>query len=459
MTTPDCILCATLPPSVLAEFEATPGTRPKREQWLAARGYKELRDHAIRLHQRHRRQEREGSDISAALDPMGGVDAFVEEVTREEADKYFADKGITLPPGFIGGTIEVRTGDPAKPEKHWLRVKPEETDESRWEVREAQPVNVRISVAARLPERRATRLRTAVIYPDAQIWYWQGKDGVWHTTHDEAALDVALQVQMDVEAEHGVDDLVDLGDFLDFPVFSKHRSSPVHVLRESLGRSIDRGHTILAERRAVSPKATARMLDGNHDARLILHLIDTNPFLVGLRVAGQDKDEPPVLSLRNLLRLADIGWEHVGPYPTGEVWLSPDFRLVHGDCVRPSSAATNTAYLRDEVSTIYGHTHRAGMDYRSVQRQEGLRRYVAGSPGMLCRVDGSVPSAKGGHDDDGQPSLSRGETWDQGIFVVHYDPEGGTPRVEHVLIHSGHAVWRGRDYYARCDADGNPLTP
>ncbi len=37
-----------------------------------------------------------------------------------------------------------------------------------------------------------------------------------------------------------------------------------------------------------------------------------------------------------------------------------------------------------------------------------------------------------------------------------YDPEDMdfTPRIEHVVIEDGRAVWRGREYRARCDADG-----
>jgi len=67
-----------------------------------------------------------------------------------------------------------------------------------------------------------------------------------------------------------------------------------------------------------------------------------------------------------------------------------------------------------------------------------------------------VPSGTTAITIKGDPQLSRGERWDQGLSVVFYDPEGRTvPLIEHVPIFGGRAVWRGRVFTADVDADGN----
>ena len=74
------------------------------------------------------------------------------------------------------------------------------------------------------------------------------------------------------------------------------------------------------------------------------------------------------------------------------------------------------------------------------------------------RVDGAVPSGSTGTRITGDPALSRGERWDQGLSVVFYDPDGRTvPCIETVPIFGGRAVWRGRIYTATVDVDGEVL--
>ena len=85
-------------------------------------------------------------------------------------------------------------------------------------------VKVEVRVKRDTLRRRKTDLACAVIFPDAQISYWRDTDDEWRTSHDEAALDVSRQVLADVQAQHGVDVVVDLGDFLDATHFSRHRS-------------------------------------------------------------------------------------------------------------------------------------------------------------------------------------------------------------------------------------------
>lgn len=316
-------------------------------------------------------------------------------------------------------------------------------------------VKVQAKVSTVRTRRAQTDLACAVVYPDAQIGFWRDADEAWRTMHDEAALDIARQVTADVEAEHGIDVLVDLGDLLDATHFSRHRSAPSQVDRYAFRRSVARAQEELAVRAQLAPNAERWLVPGNHENRITNWLTDNAPFLMGLRVGEQ----APVLSLEWVLQTDEHGWNVAAPYPEGAVWLAPNIRCVHGTVAKGVPGASAAEYLREEVNTIFGHTPRAQTVQRTIARGEGTRTYVAHTAGGLMRVDGAVPSGSTGTRITGDPALSRGERWDQGLSVVFYDPAGRTvPCIETVPIFGGRAVWRGRIYTATVDVDGAVLS-
>lgn len=147
-------------------------------------------------------------------------------------------------------------------------------------------------------------------------------------------------------------------------------------------------------------------------------------------------------------------------YPTGEFWVTPDLRCAHGPCVKPTNNSTSDKYLSDrpDASTFYGHTHRPGYTYRTYETFHGPLTRTAGTSGSLCRVDGTLPSARGGHTPTGRPTKPT-EKWGQGVtlaFSHHSDPNF-TPIVEHFPIHDGVAYRHGREYRARVDVNGTEL--
>lgn len=315
-------------------------------------------------------------------------------------------------------------------------------------------VRVEVKVKTVRKKRTKTDLACAVIFPDAQISYWRDENEEWHTTHDEAALDISRQVLADVEAEHGVNTVVDLGDFLDATNFSRHRSAPAQIDRYAFKRAVARGQQELAARTALTPDAERWLIPGNHENRINLWLTDNAPFLMGLNVDGS----APVLSLDWLLQTETHGWQVADAYPEGVVWLNENTRCVHGWIAKGVPGASAAEYLKEEVNTIFGHTPRAQTVQKTVARHGNSATYVAHTPGGLMRVDGAVPSGSTGIKVTGDPVLKRGEKWDQGLSVVFYDPEGSTvPFIETVPIFGGRAVWRGKVYTASCDADGNAI--
>lgn len=450
--TPTCGVCETLTDADLAQMPTT--GRKDALAWSEHHGHG-LTEWGVRVHIKHIREEQR--HVNPAPEP----DTTDEPTPTADAtgitDDELRARGYNPPTGWTFVTL-TETNEAGT--QHW-RVKGGTGDDGglTHTITQAEPTNTRIHIAAQLPPRRATDLNTAFVYGDAQIGWILDDNDEWIPTHDLAAMDVAAQVLADLQAEHGVDDVVDLGDTLDLPGLSKHRSSPSATVFGSMNRALQSSYEFDATIAALTPSARRQRLRGNHDDRVITYLIDKAEQLVGLRRAGDDTT--PVLSLPFLTRADETGFAYSTPYPTGEVWLGEGLRLVHGPCVRPTNNATSDKYLADrpDCSTVYGHTHRPGFTYRTFETRNGPIVRLAGSPGSLCRVDGMVPSARGGHTDTGRPARLQ-ERWAQGVAVVFYHPtdEAFTPLVEHIPIQDGVAYWRGRHYRSRVSVDGKPLS-
>jgi hypothetical protein len=257
-------------------------------------------------------------------------------------------------------------------------------------------------------------------------------------------------------AENDLRGVIDVGDFLDCTNFSTHRSAPGQVDRAGFHHSLVKAQTELATVTALTPNAVRHLIPGNHEQRIINWLTDNAPFLMGVTLPNDHGHE--LLSLENLLGTDGHGWQVAAPYPGGIVWLNHNTRCVHGWVAKGVPGASAAEYLRDEVNTFFGHTPRAQTAHRTVARGAATRTFVAHTPGGLMRIDGAVPSGTTATRINGEPALSRGERWEQGFSVVFYDPDGKTvPLIEHVPIFGTRAVWRGREYTATCDADGNPV--
>src|SRR5690606_37911958 len=128
----------------------------------------------------------------------------------------------------------------------------------------------------------------------------------------------------------------------------------------------------------------------------------------------------------------------------------------HGEIVR-SQSSTASAYLnREKTSVIFGHVHRREYAARTRDDHDGPREVMAASPGCLARVDGAVPSTKGGTDLDGRP-VYRGEDWQQGIAVVPYRKDTGVFVYEQVAILQGWAMWRGKEFVSKVTSTGEPI--
>lgn len=283
--------------------------------------------------------------------------------------------------------------------------------------------------------------RTALILPDIQAGFYHDNYGQLHPTHDPAALNVALQILAQVQP----DTILVGGDGVDFPELGRYRLSPVFA--RTTQATIDWVEAFAAQLRAIAPGAAIEWLEGNHEMRLSNYILDNAKAAFGLKQANAPESWP-VLSLPFLSRFEEHGIRYHAGYPAAEYWFNDRIKAMHGHKVN-STGSTVHRYLGDErVSTISFHIHRREWGERTRSTRDGAKTIMAASPGCLCRIDGAVPSVKGGIDQHGVP-LVHHEDWQQGLAILHYREGDGEFVYEQVAIHDGWAMFRGREYLSQ----------
>lgn len=302
-------------------------------------------------------------------------------------------------------------------EKLAVIITPKWADGPEWPV--VQPATPVVIKARRLHKATPALVRkwkTDIILPDPQIGF-RLIDGELDPFHDDGAMDVALQVTAAHQHDGGVDEVVNLGDFLDLAALSRFIQE--QTFASTMQPSIDRGHLFLCEQRAAAPDAKLVLIEGNHDKRL-QNFITVNALAAfGLKQANRPESWP-VLSLPHVLRLDELDVEYIDAWPAGEYWINENLRAIHGHKVR-SSGSTANAISKDNtsVSTIMGHVHRIETHYKTTGTRNGPMRTATVSVGCLCRTDGAVPSVNGAVGIDGRPAV-HWEDWQNGVAVVKY---------------------------------------
>lgn len=298
-----------------------------------------------------------------------------------------------------------------------VQLVPNWADGPLWPViQQAKPCVVR---PLRVAKPSHSDFKTACILPDIQFGFRMLPDGL-DPFHDELALSAALAVVRVTKP----DLIVLLGDTGDFPGQSKYIQDPTWALTGQA--AIDRIHRFLAELRSAAPEARIVVLEGNHDLRLTRHIQVNAAASFRLQVANIPTSWP-VLTLPFLCRFDELNIEYVSGYPAGEVWINDNLRCIHGLKVKSAGSTASIVADDERVSTIFGHIHRIELQHRTRQVRSGPRFSLAASPGCLCRLDGAVPSVKGGVDLLGRPLVSY-ENWQNGMAVVTYKEGDGPDR-------------------------------
>jgi hypothetical protein len=278
---------------------------------------------------------------------------------------------------------------------------------------------------------------TAVIVPDIQVGYFRGHDGL-EPTHDEQAIAIMLAVVRQARPSL----IVLVGDNADLPEFGKYRLTP--AFQRTTQATVDRLALLCGQLRAAAPQARIVWLAGNHEERLPNWLLDNAAAAYGLR-RGNTPESWPVMSLPYLARMDDHSIEYRPGYPASSCWVNERLRVIHGDKVTSGGSTAHKYLASEKTSVIFGHVHRIEHAERTREDHDGPKVIMAASPGCLARIDGAVPSTRGGTDLDGRP-LVRHEDWQQGVGVVEFEPGDGRFTWETVAIRDGWARWRGRTF-------------
>lgn len=289
--------------------------------------------------------------------------------------------------------------------------------------------------------------KTAMLLPDPQFGFRRDiyDASALDPFHDDRALDIALQI-CDVERP---DLAIFLGDVLDFASLSKYRQDPGFAL--TVQPTIDVAYEWIAKVMAYSK--AGRFIEGNHDIRLQNTIVDNAKAAFGLKRAGAPPAEWPVMSVPFLLNLDDLNVEYVGGYPSGATYINDNLAAIHGRKVGNDRRSAATMVVEDErVSVVFGHVHRIETTYRTRNTRGAPTITVAHTPGCLCRIDGAVPSVKGGTDAFGR-AITSWENWQQSISVVRYQEDNGKFVIENAPILEGWAIHGGQEFISRVNPE------
>jgi hypothetical protein len=315
----------------------------------------------------------------------------------------------------------------------------------KWESGPEWPV-VQQGPAIKLPtpkvsKKKATGFKTCVVPPDIQIGYYRNREGNLEATHDEKALDICIKIIEELQPEV----IALVGDNLDLPEMGKYVTYPAYA--QTTQASIDRATLFCAQLRAAAPDAKIIWLAGNHEERMPKYLVQNAGAAYGLR-KGNTPDSWPVLSVPYLCRMDEFGIEYRPGYPASDYWVNEKLRIIHGDRVKSSGSTAHVYLNQEKTSVIYGHIHRIETAFKTREDFDGPRTIMAASPGCLARIDGAIPSTRGGVDLDGRP-LTRHENWQQGIGVVTYEDDGNHRFAYDVIpIYNGWALYHGKEFIA-----------
>jgi predicted phosphodiesterase len=250
-----------------------------------------------------------------------------------------------------------------------------------------------------------------------------------------------MQIVSAMEQEYGIDKIINLGDTIDLPMFGKYAQEV--TFENTVNESFQAAHNYIAAQRALAPTAEIVFIEGNHDCRANKYVGLQARSMANVKQVGSDL---PIISIPHLLNLNSIGnVTYVSGYPADKYYLNPRLVARHGTAAASNgSTALKHVNSNHHESVIYGHSHRMELLYKTHDTSGGAVQNGAYSPGCLCRIDGAVPSYKGGVMTNLHP-VKQYENWQQGIGIIWYK-ENGDFTIENVHIMDGWGVYSGNEF-------------
>jgi hypothetical protein len=267
--------------------------------------------------------------------------------------------------------------------------------------------------------------RLLAVLPDQQIPY-----------HDADLHKKVLAWLRDNKPE----ELILSGDVVDFTSLSAHKPDiRPYPGWDDLQSGVDSAFRLLGEYADAAGEGCHKtFIPGNHEQRLERALLMNLKSVHGLRRGGEDA---PVLTVRSLLRLDDLGYDWAGAtggygpdYPHGQVAVTPKLAVRHGWLARAGAGATALKSLETlGYSVIVGHTHRQAIVHKTYHEIDGsLRTLQAVEAGTLARVQGGLGYAVA-------------PDWTPG-FATAWLHADGTFKTELATYVNGKLLWSDRVY-------------
>lgn len=298
-----------------------------------------------------------------------------------------------------------------------------------------QPINISLPKMPKVGKQARGGVKRCLNINDPQVGFRR----TLHTAelvpyHDRRVLDLALQIAQEEQIDH----ISFGGDCLDLSEWStKFVTDPESYWTTQ--PALLEWSWWLTQCRLARPQAKMKMLEGNHDKRLPLMIVQNMRQAYKLRPVDE-LQLPPSMSVPRLLALHKIDVEYVENYPDNGYWLNKNVFITHGDVVRAGPGDTAKALVNKQAfTTIFGHIHRRELVSRRLKMHDGDLVYSAFCPGCACKTDGTVPG-----------SSSR-DQWQNGLAVIEYteDEENIIP----IAINDGTMIYNGRVWKAR-ERDG-----
>lgn len=184
--------------------------------------------------------------------------------------------------------------------------------------------------------------KTTLIIPDIQYPY-----------HDALMLKKLISVAKDIQP----DQIVQIGDGIDFPQVSRWSKGTAGEYAPTLQNHINGFRELLAEFRSAAPSSEITWLEGNHDMRL-------RDFV--------KQYAAPLSTLNALTTESLFGLEELGiHYTSGPVRIATNTYAVHGHesggyAASPSAWDTKfTKRYGSDKSFVFGHTHQPFIIHRA----------------------------------------------------------------------------------------------
>ena len=200
--------------------------------------------------------------------------------------------------------------------------------------------------------------------------------------------------------DHKFDELLYLGDLLDFDFISKfNKESPRKKEGKRFKTDYALANKLLDRHQALirkhSPKANFTLLEGNHDYRVNSY-VDAHPEVEGM------------LDVYSGLKLRERGFKWVESWGKGDLHKIGKAYFLHGQYTNQYHAKKMVDNYG--VNIYYGHTHDVMFMPKILKGKD--KTLEGGSLGCLCELEQSYMN--------GKPN-----NWQQAFAVMHVDKDSG----------------------------------